>query len=85
MRTLHKTALAAVLFGLGYLAGTTQTDPIQTVNAQGAADAWGVTKIWGSVVYLIGPDGMVLTRGLDETRAELEKRLRIAERWLARL
>lgn len=39
MRSLQKTALAAVLFGLGYLAGTTQTDPIQTANAQGAADA----------------------------------------------
>ena len=39
MRSLQKTALAAVLFGLGYLAGTSQTDSIQKVNAQGATAA----------------------------------------------
>ena len=39
MRSLQKTALAAVLFGLGYLAGTVHNEPIQTVNAQGATDA----------------------------------------------
>ncbi len=38
MRSLQKTALAAVLFGLGYLAGTAHNEPIQTVRS-GAADA----------------------------------------------
>ncbi len=53
MRSLQKTALAAVLFGLGYLAGTAQTDSIETVHAQGAADANApsdaVTKEIGTV------------------------------------
>ena len=44
-------------------------------EAQGALDAWGVKRLWGSVVYLIGPDDMVLARGIDECRAELEARL----------
>ncbi|MHC4878543.1 MAG: hypothetical protein ACYTGL_19015 [Planctomycetota bacterium] len=39
MRSLQKTALAAVLFGLGYLAGTAHTDQIPTVHAQGTPDA----------------------------------------------
>ena len=44
-------------------------------DAQGALDTWGVKRLWGSVVYLIGPDDMVLVRGIDECRAELETRL----------
>ena len=44
-------------------------------DAKTVFEAWGVDALWGSVVYLIGPDGMVLTRGIDECRAELEKRL----------
>ncbi|MBI1313151.1 hypothetical protein GC176_17815 [bacterium] len=39
MRSLQKTALAAVLFGLGYLTGTTQTEPVEAVQAQGTAGA----------------------------------------------
>jgi hypothetical protein len=39
MRSLQKTALGVVLFGLGYFAGTVQTDPVQAVHAQGSADA----------------------------------------------
>ena len=36
--------------------------------------AWGVKKLWGSVVYLVDRDGNVLVRGIEETRAELDKR-----------
>jgi len=40
-------------------------------DAQAVFDAWGVKRIWGSVVYLVDRDGNVLARGLDETRAKL--------------
>ena len=36
--------------------------------------AWGVKRIWGSIVYLVDRDGNVLTRGIEATRAELDKR-----------
>ena len=43
-------------------------------DAQTTMDAWGVKKLWGSVVYLVDRDGKVLVRGIEETRAELDKR-----------
>ena len=48
------------------------------VLADGEAikQAWGVKKLWGSVVYLIDRDGNVLVRGIEETLAELDKRTR---------
>jgi len=44
-------------------------------DAQPVFEAWGVKALWGSVVYLIGRDGMVLARGIDECRDELKTRL----------
>ena len=37
--------------------------------------AWGVKRIWGSIVYLVDRDGNVLTRGIEQARAELDKRI----------
>ena len=37
--------------------------------------AWGVKRIWGSIVYLVDRDGNVLTRGIEQARAELDKRM----------
>ena len=45
-------------------------------DAQPVFDAWGVKRIWGSVVYLVDRDGLVRARGLDDVRADLEKRTR---------
>ena len=46
-------------------------------DAQPTFEAWGVKALWGSVVYLIGSDGMVLARGIDECREELKTRLTV--------
>ena len=37
--------------------------------------AWGVKRIWGSIVYLVDRDGNVLTRGIEQARAELDKQM----------
>jgi hypothetical protein len=38
-------------------------------------DAWGVDVLWGSEIYLVDPDGLVVTRGLDEAEERLAAEL----------
>jgi peroxiredoxin len=54
-----------VEFGLNY--------PV-LADAESVFEGWGVKRIWGSVVYLVDRDGKIVARGIDATRAELEKR-----------
>jgi peroxiredoxin len=37
--------------------------------------AYGIDVIWGSIYYLVSPDGQIVAKGLDESRAILEARL----------
>ena len=43
-------------------------------DAGAVKEAWGVKRLWGSVVYLVDRDGQVVTRGIDEAMAVLDAR-----------
>ena len=40
-------------------------------DAQAVFDAYGVQAVWGSVVYLVDPDGKIAARGIEDVRTRL--------------
>ena len=44
-------------------------------GSDGPRKAYGVEAIWGSIFYLVSPDGRIVAKGLEESREVLKVRL----------
>jgi peroxiredoxin len=44
-------------------------------GSDGPRKAYGIDVIWGSIYYLVSPDGQIVAKGLDESREILKARL----------
>ena len=43
-------------------------------GAEETLDHWGVGMVWGNVVYLVDPDGMVVAEGVEDADEVLTSR-----------
>ena len=44
-------------------------------DAPRTREAFGIKMIWGSVVFLVGPDGVIRAESLDDAEERLEEEL----------